>query len=163
MTSHSPQRHRGSTLNRFLFFTIFKSNLAQKWRKWYFKSIWTWITQHVCLKVSIWHCRANWMKQSTMRQRQSRSYRAEYFSTFRSSDFFYGVPATFISCTLFHSYRLQIFRSEASSTWTWRIIISTRTYAITSARSYAFCSFVCETVHCTIPYVTMTKDSNQKP
>ena len=30
--------------------------------------------------------------------------------------------------TRFHSFRLQIFRSEASSTWTWRIL-----YAITSA------------------------------
>jgi hypothetical protein len=32
---------------------------------------------------------------------------------------FADVSATFISCTLFHSYPLQIFRSEAFSTWTW--------------------------------------------
>ena len=31
-----------------------------------------------------------------------------------------------------------------------------------SARSSAFCSFVCKTVHFTIPYVTMAEDSNQK-
>ena len=54
--------------------------------------------------------------------------------------FFDDVSATFILCTLFHSYRLQqIFRSEASSAWKWRIITCARSYAttcITCARSY---------------------------
>ena len=71
----------------------------------------------------------------------------------KSSDFFDDVSATFISCTLFHSYRLQIFRSEASSTWKWRIIHFCSFVCIfTSARSYAF-SCVCGTAREWIHYV----------